>query len=264
MLLKLIKYDFKATFPKLLISSIIYAVLGIIAPLVIFPFNQIASMITVSITVGMGILAYCLAIFIFLFQYYRKNIYGEEGYLMSTLPTSGYKLLLSKSIVAIIWDLISSIIIIGSVFVLVFVISKGFENANIDINWQHILSNAEIVTTVIYTIIGIIASSLFILMAIYFSISVAQLPVWGKVGTLMGFVTFIVVSIISDIPGFFLSKSLFVGKSYQIADTNAALSLLFKSGADITTLISSIIEIAMTVGLFFLTGWLIDRKISLK
>lgn len=264
MLLKLIKYDFRSTFPKLLVSSIIYTVAGIIAPLILYPINPLASVITVSVSVGMGILAYCISILIFLFQYYHKNIYGEEGYLMSTLPTSGYKLLLSKFIVALIWNVISAVLIILSINVMIFVYTNGLSKFAYDINWGIFFSNNYAVTATIYTIIGMIASTLFILLAIYFSISVSQLPIWGKAGTLMGFVTFIVVSIISDIPDFFLSKNLNFVKFSSAIVTNDALSTILQNSADITTLISSIIEIAMAVGLFFLTGWLIDKKISLK
>lgn len=264
MLLKLIKYDFKATFPKLMVSSVIYIVASIIAPLILLPINPTASIITSGVSVGMGVLAYCLAILIFVFQYYRRNIYGEEGYLMSTLPTSGYKLLLSKLIVTVIWDIISTIIIAASVGVMIYIVTNGFEKITINFDMFSFISSAEFITAAIYGIIGVMVSSLFLILEIYFSISVSQLPIWGKAGTLMGFVTFIAVSIITSIPDYIIHNSLSLVKSADVSTGRDLLTFLINFNADFTNLISAFISLAFSAGLFFLTGWLIDKKISLK
>lgn len=64
----------------------------------------------VIILYGMSIFAVAIGIFIVLMQHYKRNLLGDEGYLMRTLPVSLHELLLSKLFVALIWYVAASLL----------------------------------------------------------------------------------------------------------------------------------------------------------
>ncbi len=57
----------------------------------------------IIILYSMSIFAVAVGIFIVLMQHYKRNLLGDEGYLMRTLPVSIHELLLSKLFVALLW-----------------------------------------------------------------------------------------------------------------------------------------------------------------
>lgn len=59
--------------------------------------------ITVFVLYGLSVFAVAIGIFIILMQHFKRNLLGDEGYLMLTLPVSVHELLLSKLLVALIW-----------------------------------------------------------------------------------------------------------------------------------------------------------------
>ena len=63
---------------------------------------------------GLSILAVSIGIFIILIQHFKRNLLGDEGYLMRTLPVSIHELLLSKLFVALLWYVASLLLIIIS------------------------------------------------------------------------------------------------------------------------------------------------------
>ena len=52
---------------------------------------------------GLSISAVSIGVFIILIQHFKRNLLGDEGYLMRTLPVSIHELLLSKLFVALLW-----------------------------------------------------------------------------------------------------------------------------------------------------------------
>ena len=64
---------------------------------------------------GLSIFAVSIGVFIILIQHFKRNLLGDEGYLMRTLPVSIHELLLSKLFVALIWYIAATLLIILSV-----------------------------------------------------------------------------------------------------------------------------------------------------
>ncbi len=60
---------------------------------------------------GMSIFAVAVGVFIVLMQHYKRNLLGDEGYLMRTLPASTHELLLSKLFVALLWYVGAAVLI---------------------------------------------------------------------------------------------------------------------------------------------------------
>ncbi len=66
---------------------------------------------TVIILYGISVFAVAIGIFVVLMQHFKKNLLGDEGYLMRTLPVSVHELLLSKLFVALLWYAASMLLI---------------------------------------------------------------------------------------------------------------------------------------------------------
>ena len=64
---------------------------------------------------GLSVLAVAIGVFIILIQHFRRNLLGDEGYLMRTLPVSIHELLLSKLFVALLWYIAATLLIILSI-----------------------------------------------------------------------------------------------------------------------------------------------------
>ena len=128
MLTKLLKHEFRATAR---IMGPLYLVLLAVA----LGFNFSArlmdtSSIVLNILAAMVILAYVAAIigvfivaFILMLQRFYKNLLGDEGYLMFTLPVSVHQHVWSKLIVSAVWFILTGVVVVLSVLVLAFNVS---------------------------------------------------------------------------------------------------------------------------------------------
>jgi hypothetical protein len=143
MLTKLIKHEFRATaktFMWLYIAFMIIAAVNALfghsgmAAYVSGAGADLASASQAPSPVGaLLVIIYVLSIaaisigtlVVIILRFYR-NLMGNEGYLMMTLPVSREKNILSKLIVAVVWNICSSLLIIASIILIVG--SGGFLN----------------------------------------------------------------------------------------------------------------------------------------
>ncbi|MBN1054306.1 ABC transporter permease [Clostridium botulinum] len=128
MLRKLMKYETKATGRTLLP---LYAALLIFALINKIFMNNDFSVINTDTLGGipafLSVFAYgctMAAVFIVTFfiivQRFYKNILGDEGYLMNTLPVAPWQNIFSKLLIAVMWTIVSGIVAILSVLILAF------------------------------------------------------------------------------------------------------------------------------------------------
>ena len=128
MLTKLLKHEFRATAR---IMGPLYLVLLAVA----LGFNFSArlmdtSNVVLNILAALVILAYVAAIigvfivaFILMLQRFYKNLLGDEGYIMFTLPASVHQHVWSKLIVSAVWFIATGVVVILSAFVAAFNVS---------------------------------------------------------------------------------------------------------------------------------------------
>ncbi len=67
---------------------------------------------------SISLFAVGIGIFILLMQHFKRNLLGDEGYLMRTLPVSVHELLLSTLFVALLWYIAAGVLIMLSFFFL--------------------------------------------------------------------------------------------------------------------------------------------------
>jgi hypothetical protein len=254
MLTKLLKYEFKSTYPKFLSAFAVYVIMvGVL--LVFFGDNTALTIGLISV----GIVALWVMMIVNIVQRYNANLYGNEGYLMFSLPVSGRKLLLSKIISALVW--IVGLGVISSTSALVVTYCYGdtpsINNAISEIIAQ--LGNvvpelAEAAVVIILTVVSI-----------FLAITVSKLPVWRKFGVLMGFITYFAAYTIRLIPSFFF-KAADSGLSLS-SRTSVITPTIFTmpvQNVGAVVWVQLCYDILLCVGIFFAITWLMDKKTSLK
>ena len=128
MLTKLLKHEFRATAR---IMGPLYLILLAVALGFNFSARLADSRYTVvNILAALVILAYVAAIigvfivaFILMLQRFYKNLLGDEGYIMFTLPASVHQHVWSKLIVSAVWFILTGVVVVLSVLVLAFNVS---------------------------------------------------------------------------------------------------------------------------------------------
>jgi hypothetical protein len=122
MLSKLFKYEIKATariFLPLFLALWVFAGINKLISLV-FPGElaapkAISMFLYVSIMVGLFVMTIIMMI-----QRFYKNLLGDEGYLMSTLPTKPWQNIVSKLLISMMWMASSGIAAIISIIIISF------------------------------------------------------------------------------------------------------------------------------------------------
>ena len=118
MLGRLIKHEFRATGRRMLPALGVLALLGLLANLSIrildsgfggTPLRILLILFIIAFFVGM-IAAWIMALVLMIIRFYR-NLLGDEGYLMFTLPTDAHALIWSKLIVSTVWFLATALTI---------------------------------------------------------------------------------------------------------------------------------------------------------
>jgi hypothetical protein len=203
MLLKLIKYDLKSTYAKILLTFLIFIVACIAAPLLLVQFQKTAAFVCAVFTGGLGCTAMYVLVMVFVFMRYHSNLYAGEGYLMFSLPTDGKRLLTSKLLVAVIWFILAYALLICGLVVMFYVFSFDSQFAKI---FTELFGSLEITPdTVSCALVSGMVGTVLCILDIYFSISVSKLPVWRKCGVLMGFVTYFAVGILHFLLGLLIN-----------------------------------------------------------
>lgn len=127
MLRKLMKYEVKATgrtllplYGALLVFSVINKIfIGSNFHTAEFDFlGGIPAMLS-AFAYGCTMAAVFIVTFFIVIQRFYKNLLGDQGYLMNTLPVSPWKNIINKLLIAILWTIVSGIVAITSIIIMV-------------------------------------------------------------------------------------------------------------------------------------------------
>lgn len=262
MLGKLIKYEFKATmrsFLAIYASLILTGVLiGIFMLANVEVGMSLGMLIMVALMITLGVLTITVII-----KRFSKNLLGDEGYLMMTLPISAKKIVASKIITSVIY-LILSTIIVFLVFIVIMLPSgvvtmKEFMQSMGNI-WNYmvmnLLSAKDIIMNIIITfVIGIVDYISFILV-IYTSLSIGQLKPFNKHRTPVAIISFFIINMIISVISDGLSNLL---ESMNILTAPQSLSML-----SVATLYTLVFYAVVSIVLFMTTSYILEKKLNLE
>lgn len=260
MLNKLLKWQVRSTWKKMLVLFLTYALLCVALPAVLFLFNHVAGEIYSALVFGLGLGAMCILVFIFILLHYNSSMFGDEGHLTLTLPASGEKLLLAHFAVAYLWNVIAYLLMVASGVVLWVVLSSDSEFSQVigilaSIYHPNFGNISAFVVTMLF---GLAESTLII----YFSVTVAHLFVWSKGGTAMGVLAFIVIYILQSIPSFLLpGMRNYLRSSFSSLQATPDIGGLY---AWQNMLPELLISIVLSAVLFWGTAQLIKKAVSLR
>ena len=156
MLGKLIKYEFKATSRfMILMYGLLIALSGIISISLRFNLDEVFAGIAEEFQLGSLILGVFMFIIITIFvvlnvtvicgmffyaiKRFKDNLLSDEGYLMHTLPVKTHQHITSKTIVSVIWTIVSFVAVMISSFILFL----GISETNIFKELAYILSQIQ-------------------------------------------------------------------------------------------------------------------------
>lgn len=255
MLGKLIKYELKATARTLIPLYIALLSFAIINKIFMGSSNNTNSDLALLriIPIMVSIFAYgctMAAVFIITFfvivQRFYKNLLGDEGYLMNTLPVKAWMNISSKLTVSIIWSVVSGIIAILSIIIMAFS-PDIFNNLFSGIN--NFISNLPqgyfgfAVELILYGFVSMISGTLML----YLSISIGHLFNTRRI--LASFAAFIGLNmIISAIKGVIRA----------VGDTPIEISII----PNIRGLL--VFDILLVVVLFIACNYIIKNKLNLE
>lgn len=259
MLLKLLKYDIKSTAVKMLTAFAVFTFICIVIPPIIKLFQRDAALTYLVFTVPVGAIALSIVVFIFIFQRYNSGLYGNEGSLMFTLPVKGRYLLISKFLTAFIWTILGCVLGFAAVLIVVYV-TMSFDEIAEGISLLKFI-NVWNVSTLLLIIALLIVTTLQFIIQVYFSITIAKLPIWRKFGVLVGILTYLAVDYLDSIIEMLFSPVDF--NKYEVSGL-AALRVVAGEFTWGTQLMPILVSLVLTVGMFIATTVLIEKKTSLK
>lgn len=266
MLKKLMKYEFKATgrtilplYGGLLIFAILVRILYSNFAFSQNSFGKLAVGLSIFIY-GFIMAAVFVATFFLIVQRFHKNLLGDEGYLMQTLPVSTSKNILSKLITSSVWSIVSCIIALLSILILVINgdIINAFSNQLIPAIQSTV--NQIGVMTYVFSLELLIASilqlTLFVL-KLYAAISIGHLFNSSKI--LLSIVAFIALSTIEG----FITSNFFIGFNYIFGASSFSPSN-FIYDFNCFFLVSIAINLIYSTAYFFITNYILKNKLNLE
>jgi hypothetical protein len=275
MLKKLLKYEWKSSWRIILAMNcflLLVTLLGMFSFRALFAENQLE---VVQIFGVLSLILYYLTIIVIIFavlifmgvRFYR-NLYGDEGYLMHTLPVSVHAKVLSKLFVTVAFYLLTTIAIILSVISLGFslityaepTVDLAAEIAKVWREVQPILVQELGMDLGLYgflIIIGVIVGTFSAILMIYAAISIGQMFGRHKV---MG-------SIVSYIGLYILQQTVtsVITLPFTIDNTISNIEDAASFGALMNSTLTSSFVIAAVFGIFYyiLTVVLMKNKMNL-
>ncbi len=269
MLGKLFKYEIKATarlFLPLYLTILVFA--GINRLFIAMPnlgnkslsFSNFAMGISMVVYVTL-IIGMVLMTLIVLIQRFYKNLLGDEGYLMFTLPVQPWKHILSKLTVSMLWTFVSGGVALCSIL---FISSKNFSTPDLynqlssafNLFKQYFGASAYLVSfeAVVFGLLAIAAT----IVTIYAAIALGHL--FSRYKLLASFGMYIVLKTISQmlmtlLTFVFLNQANFGAEIHSMPSVSQINTFL---------LLSIFYSAAVTAGYFLLTNYILKRKLNLE
>lgn len=267
MLGKLMKYELKATWKLLIPANLFMVLMSILAYMTVQLSFFDSDNYVVVMTGIIVIMTYILSMFviavgtmIYLIYRFYKSVYGDEGYLLHTLPVDKHNIIIAKAVISALWVSLSSILMYLSIILIMSTrlnilktMRRSFET------YMELVDSGRQVGgfTVFMTLITLFIALLARILKITACISLGQLSSNHKVLSAFGFYY-----------GIYFVQRFFTFIYYMIlmlvaetSDERYQLSFLTLGTSWEFTLISSLIY---CVVFYVLTWYIMDKKLNLE
>lgn len=270
MLGKLLKYEFKST-ARIFLP--LYAMLLVVAIINGFFINsEVFNIQGLLMTIfGSLLIALFVITVVVLVQRFSKNLLGDEGYLMFTLPVKSSSILLSKYLVALLWTVLSVIVSVIAFFSITFI--SSFMDKSISISEiisifseavKVIFGNGYLPFAINMVLLMFITYSIFIF-TVYLALSMGQLPLFNKHRNVASFMSFIGINIVLS-----FIKNLFAMLYYNLYGDYMSLNIEIDATNVVTQIVNNgfvfslAISIILLIALFLVTKFILDKNLNLE
>lgn len=214
----------------------------------------------------LALIALSITSFIYLSVRFYKSMFGSEAYLTHTLPAGGFAKLNGKLLVGFIWNLLSTLLCVLSVFALV---AAALSHVDEEIPWKQVVSEAETMLGMsIGSMMGmmllfLVLSALHGLLMVYASMSIGQLFHKHKIGASV--VTYIIFYVVIQV----VSALIGVSGSVDMAETMEQIDPAYAAGYMVGDFYSDLIgesliaSAVFTVIFYVITAYICNKKINL-
>ena len=271
MLSKLFKYEIKDTVRSFSILFAVVFLLGVVSAIAHFSkisvFNVTSSVLLIIASIALPVVTLVLIII----RYY-KSMFGNEGYLMFTLPVKSHQLLVSKAVTSVVWVILAGIAAVGGLLLGLYYMGVVDTSLLKEI-WAEI-SKYNLNKFVLGLIPILLLSAVWLICQIFFSITLSNVKPFSNMGPAGAFVVFIVVYIASNIVQSIFS--ILAPISITISDmgvkfgtTNMVDYMIDSFKGTLTNQVvvglgGYIFVIIMASVGFYLNGRLLNRKVSIR
>lgn len=277
MLGKLLKYELLAEMRKY--AVVFAAIIGAAVLFLVFDrgLSRLGDYAIIDIFSGFLLIAFILLCFFTLAMIivmscvrFKKNLFGDEGYLMHTLPVPVWQHIAVKIIAAYIWTIAALIVIVIGICILTCSGSwmtdmyEGMKEAFAEISAADDASAALLFNFKWFFIISAVLYPLLLLLYIYFCIAVGSL--FNSHKTLMSILTFVVVNTVGQIVSSVIMVicGLSSYMSMNTADMNAATADMFISSYGKLMWGSSIFSVILYAAMAIGTNYIMSKKLNLE
>ena len=269
MLGKLIKNEFKSSAHFL---SGIYLAVVISVAILLFAYMFKIKFLSFVSTVTLIILAFgvVLVTLIFVVSEFYKTLYGAQGYLSFSLPVRSRDLIASKAIVSIVWVLFSYIIgiglFIGMYLYLASLVGEDTKEmiSSLLASFDMLPSRGMIIDLIVIVLIMLFIQISALISEVYFAITLANTRRFQKHGIVFALLIFFVAYLLTQ--GGMALLTVYFPLTLKITMDGLILSF---SRMDTESsmnfgVIGSIFQLIMCFVFYYLTSYLMKKKINVK
>jgi ABC-2 type transport system permease protein len=254
-MVNLIKYELKGYYKEIVILIAII----IIGNLLIFTRYNVWSHTALATLSFLLCFAASIAVFIWNISIFGRDLYGDTGYLLFTLPIKGYKIVAAKLITSFFQVAIINII----AFIFIYINFLSIQGMSTGLKQ---LSDSINPVFVICLAVSIIFEYIYLLSLIYFSLSVSKVAIKNrKVGKLGTFIIIIIISTIIGKITAYLSQVFPQFFNINLLSPSGVLSMNFDIANNLipVNIAAMIFSILMFLVFFIVSSYLIEKKIDI-
>ena len=273
---KLLKYDFLATGR---IMGIVYAIFAAVSIYVIAPFyfndipaEEMGPM--EALKVGLLVLV-VIALFIVtivtIMIHFQKSLYSDQGYLTFTLPVKSFSILTSKVLVSSFWYLLASFSSLASIFIVIDALSKSLGEEGISLIemllsiFDENLNMGALVFMLVCMLVNGFASVFLYILEVCFAVTISNTRHFQKHHVIFTLLFSAITVIVATTINSALADSILLGVSLN--ESGESLKFVTDiADANITciNILPAVTSIIFAVGFFFVTHYVMKKKINLQ
>ena len=263
MLGKLLKYEIPAVGRQLAPMYLAWLAASILLGITIGRFDNSSFFIVIPVLVyfGVTVAVFVMAVVLIIQRYYN-SLFGDEAYFNQVLPVSAGAHILSKTLTALVWTVLTSLAAIISI--LAGSMAGVWAGEPISVNWADIWNAfstdfkfAQAILSMIEFLVACIFSGVKSILAVYAAITIGQIfrkhVVLASIGAYIGLLVFE-----STVGNIFIT---ILGLSGQQAELESFVS--GATGMQIMFGVAILASLALSTVYFFICRYFMENKLNL-